>query len=223
MRAAVLFSGGKDSTLALYMAKQEGIGIKYLVTVFPKNSESYMFHYPNVELTRLQAKSMGIPIITTATKGEKEKELKDLEKMLKSVKNDIDCVISGAVESTYQKSRIDKICEKLNLRSFAPLWHKNPEELWTSCLDNGFKVMMTAVACEGLDKSWLGRIIDKMEFEKLKRLSEKFRFHLSGEGGEFETLVIDCPMFKKPLKVEKTRTEFDDKTSSGFLIIEKAD
>jgi len=221
MRAAVLFSGGKDSTLALYETLQHGFEIKFLVSVFTRSSESYMFHYPNIELTRVQAKSMGIPIITKVTAGKKELELIDLEHALKSVKDQIDCVVSGAVASEYQKSRIDKICGKLKLRSSAPLWHKDPLGLWEMCLDSGFRVMITAVACDGLDKRWLGKVIDKQNFRDLKRLSEKYRFHLTGEGGEFETLVVDCPLFKRPLKVRKTRTEWDDKTNSGLLIIEK--
>ena len=89
------------------------------------------------------------------------------------------------------------------------------------CLDNGFRVMITAVACEGLDKSWLGRIIDEDSFKELEKLSERYRFHLGGEGGEFETLVVDCPLFSKPLKTIKTRTEWDGETSSGFLMIEE--
>lgn len=221
MRVAILFSGGKDSTLAVYEVLQAGYDVKYLISVFPRSRESYMFHYPNIELTGQQAKSMGIPIITRTTEGEKERELHDLEEALKPIKDKIDCVISGAVASEYQLSRVDKICKKLNLKSFAPLWHKDPLDLWRMCLDNGFKIMITAVACEGLDKSWLGKIINEDNFKELKHLSEKYRFHLSGEGGEFETLVVDCSLFRKALKVEKTRIEWDEKTNSGFLIIEE--
>lgn len=222
MRAAILFSGGKDSTLALFEAKRKGVEIEYLVSLFPKRSDSYMFHYPNVELAKRQAELMGIPIITRTTPGEKERELLDLEEALGSVKDKIDCVISGAIASEYQKSRIDRICKKLKLRSFAPLWHRDPLELWRMCLDNGFRVMITAVACEGLDKSWLGRVIDEGSFKELEKLSERYRFHLGFEGGEAETLVTDCPLFKKALTVGKTRKEWDEETDSGHLLIEKA-
>ena len=219
MRAAVLFSGGKDSTLAAYEAKQSGFDIRYLVSIMPKSKESYMFHHPNIELTKIQAKMMGIPIITRATAGEKEIELRDLELALESIKGGIDCVVSGAVASEYQKKRVDSVCGRLGLRSHAPLWHRDPLEMWRFCLDNGFKIMITGVACDGLGKEWLGRIIDEHGLDELKRLSEKFRFHPSGEGGEFETLVIDCPMFKKGMKIERKEIEWDEKTDSGMMVI----
>ncbi len=221
MRAAVLFSGGKDSTLALYEAKRAGFDIKHLVSIFPKSKESYMFHHPNVGLTRVQAGCMGIPIITGVTDGEKEEELLDLERALGSIKKDIDCVFSGAVASEYQKSRVDRICGSLGLESKAPLWHRDPAEMWRFCLETGFRVMITAVACDGLDKSWLGRVIDRESFDELMQLSGRYRFHLGGEGGEFETLVTDCPLFNKPLSILKSRKEWDSKTGSGLLVIEK--
>lgn len=221
MRAAILFSGGKDSTLAAYEARQSGFDIRYLVSILPKSKESYMFHHPNIELTKIQAKLMGIPIITRATEGEKEIELGDLEEALESIKESIDCVVSGAVASEYQKNRVDSICGKLGLKSQAPLWHRDPLEMWRFCLDNGFKVMITAVACDGLGKQWLGMVIDDQNLKELQSLSDRHRFHLGGEGGEFETLVIDCPLFKKPMDVNESRIEWDNKTNSGYLIIEE--
>jgi len=220
MRAAVLFSGGKDSTLALYEALRKGYDVKYLLTVFPESKESYMFHYPNIEITRKQAKSAGIPLKTGDTKGEKEKELEDLERLIESVKNEIDTIVSGAIASEYQKSRVDKICDKFKLKSFAPLWKRDPLILWKTCLDNGFKVMITSVACEGLGKEWLGRMITSDNFEELKKLSKRYRFHIGGEGGEFETLVLDCPVFKKRINVVKARKDWHD--DSGVYEIEKA-
>ena len=219
MRAAVLFSGGKDSTLALFEAKRKGMDVQCLVSLFPEISDSYMFHYPNIELTKKQAELMGIEIITRHTSGEKERELSDLEEALKSIKDGVDGVISGAIASEYQRSRVEKVCKKLGLRPISPLWRREPLDLWRMCLDNGFKVMITAVACEGLDKSWLGRIIDEGSLKELMKLSDRYGFHLGGEGGEFETLVVDCPLFKKPLEVGKTKVEWDEKTASGHLTI----
>ncbi|MBN2330877.1 MAG: diphthine--ammonia ligase [Candidatus Aenigmarchaeota archaeon] len=219
MRAAVLFSGGKDSALAAYEARQAGLEIRYLVSIMPESNESYMFHHPNIELTRVQAGLMGIPIITRATRGEKEVELLDLELALQSIRKGIDSVVSGAVASEYQKKRVDMVCGKLGLRSHAPLWHRDPLGLWRSCLDNGFRVMITAVACDGLDRRWLGKVIDEEGLAKLRKLSERHRFHLGGEGGEFETLVIDCPLFKKGMKIERKGIEWDEKTNSGMLAV----
>ena len=221
MKAAVLFSGGKDSTLALYEVLKKGWEVKYLVTIEPESRESYMFHHPNVGFTKMQAESMGIPIMTGKTPGLKEKELSDLERVLKKIKNNIECLVSGAIASNYQKSRVDMICKKLGLESVAPLWQMDPEELWKSAIERGFEIIITAVACDGLEKDWLGKKIDEKNFEKLKSLSKKYRFHLGGEGGEFETFVLNGPIFKKPLKIVKSRTEWDNKTKSGYLVFEK--
>jgi len=221
MKAAVLFSGGKDSTLALHLAMKEGHDIVCLLSMIPESKESYMFHHPNAEFTIVQAESMGIPIITKKTKGEKEKELKDLENLIGSVKGEVGCIVSGAIASEYQKSRIEKICKKLGLKSVTPLWHKDPEEVWKTALDEGFEIMIAAVACDGLGKDWLGKTIDRKSLSELKKLSEKHRFHLGGEGGEFETFVLDGPVFKRPLEVRKGRAEWDSKTKSGYFVIEE--
>jgi diphthine-ammonia ligase len=220
MDAAVLFSGGKDSTLALYKAMSEGWNVKYLVSIFPESSESYMFHYPNVELTRMQAEAIGIPIITKATTGKKEKELEDLEGALASIKDEINAVVSGALASEYQKSRIDRICRSLGLKSHAPLWKRDPGGLWRFALVEGFEIIITGVACEGLGKEWLGRVIDEQSFEELKNLSGKYNFHLGFEGGEAETFVLNCPIFKKSVKIVKARKKWHG--DSGFYLIEKA-
>lgn len=223
MRAAVLFSGGKDSTLALFHSMQSGLEIKYLITLFPATNESYMFHHPNIKITKKLAKLIGLPIITRITSGEKEKELEDLESVLEPLKKDIDCVITGAIASEYQKSRIDKICKKLHLNTFSPLWHWDAMRLWKMCLDNKFKVMITAVCCDGLGKDWLGEVITENNLRELDALSKKFKFHLGGEGGEFETFVTDCPLYKNPLKIKERTISWDEKTGSGFLTIKKTE
>jgi len=201
MRLACLFSGGKDSTYALYLILKEGHDVKYLVSVFPESSESYMFHYPMIERTKEQAESIGIKHVIVRTKGEKEKELDDLKKALGKL--DIDGLFSGAIASTYQKSRIDRIAKELGIVSLAPLWHKDQESLLKEQIDAGFEIIITHVAAEGLDRSWVGRRIDYKAFEELKKIRDKHKINISGEGGEFETLVLNCPLFSHPLKVPK--------------------
>jgi len=201
MRLACLFSGGKDSTYALYLILKQGHKVSYLVSVFPESSESYMFHYPMIEKTIEQAASMGIEQIIVRTKGEKEKELGDLRKALSRL--DIDGVVSGAIASSYQKSRIDKIAKELGIASLAPLWHRDQEGLLKEQIDAGFEMIITHVAAQGLDGSWVGRKIDYKAFEELKKIRDKYKINISGEGGEFETLVLNCPLFSHPLKVPK--------------------
>jgi predicted ATP pyrophosphatase (TIGR00289 family) len=220
MKLATLFSGGKDSTFALYKAMEERHEIKYLVTIFPERQDSWMFHYPCLELTKLQAESLGIKQIVGKTKGEKEKELDCLKDILSKLK-DIDGVVSGALASNYQKQRVDKICEELGLKSIAPLWQRDQEEILkeeTSIFD----VIITAVAADGFDASWLGRKIDGKTIEDLKKLKEKFGINIAAEGGEFETFVLDAPVFKKKIEIKSFEKKWDNKTNSGYIEVKSA-
>ncbi len=207
MRLGVLYSGGKDSTLALYLAKGYGYEVSCLISLISENKDSYMFHTPSISKTKLQASAMGIPIILQKTKGKKEIELNDLEDAIKIAikKYKINGIVTGAVESVYQSSRIQKICDKLKLECFNPLWQKDQFELLEDLIKNRFEIIITSVAAFPLDKSWLGRKIDRKFVEDMKILNEKCKINPAGEGGEFETFVLNCPMFKKRLKVRGFR------------------
>jgi len=204
MKAGVLFSGGKDSTYSAYLAKKKGHKLICLISVFSENKESYMFHTPSINKTIKQAEIMDLPIVTQKTKGKKEEELKDLEKAIKKAKDKykIDVVVTGTIGSIYQASRIQKICDKLNLKCFNPLWHKDEISYLKELLKDNFRVIITGVFAYPLDKNWLGREINKKFIKDVKVLEKKYKIHSAGEGGEFETFVLDCPLFKKPLKVK---------------------
>ncbi|MEM3074563.1 MAG: diphthine--ammonia ligase [Candidatus Pacearchaeota archaeon] len=203
MKLALLFSGGKDSTYAGYIALKLGYKISCLISIISENPDSYMFHTPKIGLTKKQAKLMDIPIISKKTKGEKEIELKDLEYAIKrAIKYyNIEGVITGAIESTYQASRIQEICDKLNIECFNPLWQKDQIQLLKELLKNKFEIIITKVAAEGLSKEYIGRKLDKKLIEELKYLQEKYKINPAGEGGEFETIVVNCPIFKSKMKV----------------------
>ena len=203
MKVGILFSGGKDSTLATYLAKKNNYDISCLITIFSENKESYMFHTPSISKTKQQAKAMKIPIIVQKTKGEKEIELRDLEKAMRKAKKDfkIEGIVTGAVESVYQASRIQKICDKIGLECFNPLWQKPQFEILEDLLSDKFKVILTGVFAYPFTKKWLGREINKKFINEIKDLNKKYKISPAGEGGEFETFVLDCPLFKKPLEI----------------------
>ncbi len=203
-KCGVLFSGGKDSVYSAYLAKKKGYELACLISIFSKNKESYMFHTPSISRTKEQAKVMELPLIIQKTKGEKEEELKDLEKTIKLAKDkyNINAVVSGALASNYQRLRIENICKKLNLKSITPLWHKDEIEYLNELVNNNFKVIITGVFAYPLNKSWLGRIINKEFIDEVQILKQKYKIHPAGEGGEFETFVLDCPLFEKPLEVK---------------------
>lgn len=221
MKLAVLFSGGKDSTFTVYKALQEGHQVRYLISLISENPASYMFHYPNIHLTKIQAENIGIPIITKKTKGQKEKELEDIKSALNKIKHEIDCVGAGALASKYQYDRVSNICKEMGLQTYTPCWMQDDEEHWKEILGAGFEVIITGVAAGGLGKEWLGRKIGLEELGELKKIKEKNKIHLAGEGGEFESLVLDCPLFKKKIEIKKSHVIWDEKTQSGRLVIEE--
>lgn len=204
MKLAALFSGGKDSTFAAYLAKKERHEILCLISIFSENKESYMFHTPSIERVKQQSEVMNIPILIQKTEGKKEAELQDLEKVIKEAKEkySIEGIVTGAVKSVYQASRIQKICDKLDLECFNPLWQKDEFEYLEELIKNNFKIIITGVSAYPLGKSWLGRTINKEFIKDVKELYEKYKIHPAGEGGEFETLVLSCPIFNKPLKIK---------------------
>lgn len=216
MNVAVLFSGGKDSTYALYLALNEGLNVKTLLSINPLRDDSYMFHKPCIELASLQADCIGIPIIEETVSGVKEKEVKELERVLACL--DVEGIVSGAVESQYQKTRIEKVCANLGLKSFSPLWQKNPSTLLTDILSDGFEVMVVGVAAQGLDDAWLGRIISSQDIKLLEDLEKKFGVHICGEGGEYETFVVDGPIFTKKIRVEDSEKKWDGQRGSLIII-----
>jgi diphthine-ammonia ligase len=219
MEIAALFSGGKDSVMAVWDSIRNGHNVKYLITMISENPESYMFHYPNVECTSQQAASMGIPHIFMNTKGEKEKELEDLRKAVARVRDEVSCLAAGGLASNYQRNRIRAIADAFGLKMLAPFWNMGSSDYWDLILSSGFKVIITGVACEGLGKEWLGRVIDRDSLKELKKLAVKHGFHLAGEGGEFETFVLDGPIFSKRLEVKASETVWD--RDSGFYLIKK--
>ena len=205
MKLGILFSGGKDSIYSAFLSKKLGHQISCLISIFSENKESYMFHTPSIEQTKKQANVMEIPIIIQKTNGKKEVELKDLENAIKLAKQKykIQGVVTGAIKSVYQSSRIQKICNKLNLECFNPLWQKDENEYLNELIKNKFKVILTGVFAYPLDESWLGKEIDKKFVNEIKELNKKYKISLVGEGGEFETFVLDCPLFKKELKISE--------------------
>jgi asparagine synthase (glutamine-hydrolysing) len=201
MRVGVLFSGGKDSTYAAWLARKEGHEIECLITLVSENEASFMFHTPAIKLAKKQAMLMNIPIIVRETKGEKELELRDLQRAIEKakIKYNLQGIVTGALASDYQASRIIEICKQFKLESINPLWHKNQLDLLRDLVKSKFEVIISGVAAFPLDRKWIGRKIDEKFILEVEKLAEKYKLNPAGEGGEFESLVISCPLFKKKL------------------------
>lgn len=216
----VLFSSGKDSAYAAWVMQKQNYPIRCLITMKSRNPDSYMFHTPNIDLALLQAKAMQIPIIVQETAGEKEKELADLKKAIERAKKEygIEGVVTGALYSNYQRERIEKICDSLGLKIFSPLWHMNQEKEMRQLVSEGFEVILSSIAAEGLDKGWLGRKLTDRDINKLLALHKKIGFHVAGEGGEFESLVLDGPMFKKKIAVTDSEVVEESENVARFVV-----
>lgn len=218
MNVAALFSGGKDSSFALRLVEEAGHEITYLVTLVSENPESYMFHTINNHLTCLQAKCMRKKLITGRTTGIKEKELLDLKLTLEPL--DIQGIVSGAIASTYQKKRINQICRDLDLIHLSPLWQRERISLVKEMLENGMKIIISAVAAQGLDDRILGKPLDYPMLNRLLKLNERYGIDICGEGGEYESMVLDAPWFEKEIIIEEAIKTWDG--ISGRYIINKA-
>jgi len=202
MKLAVLFSGGKDSTFAIYRAQKQGHEIVCLLSIFPKSEESHLLHHPNMKWTSLQSQSMNIPQLTmNSSSDNSDDELITLGDLLCTAKEqfNIQGLIHGGIKSKFQKEKFEAVCSKFNLISIAPLWNSEPLQYMNDLLDSNFEFIMTTVSSEGLNDSWLGKFISKSDVNVLKNLSEKYGFNLNFEGGEAETFVIDCPLFSNSI------------------------
>jgi len=145
-------------------------------------------------------------------------ELEDLKRLLATL--DVDGVVSGAISSQYQKKRIDKVCQELNLKSIAPLWQESPIKLLKEIIKLNFETVIVGVYALGFDQSWLGRNLNSTTLSDLIKLNEKYKVSLVGDGGEYETLVLDAPFFKKRIQLLQTEKVWED--HSGYLLVKKA-
>ena len=212
MKLAALFSGGKDSTYSIYKAKQMGHDVRCLITVFPKSANSHLLHFPNIKLTKLQSETLKIPQIASTLKSdESSEEMNVLKTLLEKAKLDfqIDGLVHGGISSEFQKKSFEKICEENNLNIITPLWGINPREYMDSLLNSNFKFILTSVSSDGLDETWLGKIISEDDVSLLSNLSSKYGFNLNFEGGEAETFVTDCPLYSHPIMINKSQTIWD--------------
>ncbi len=219
MKVAALFSGGKDSAYAIYIAQQWGWEVDHLISIIPEAGESYMFHVPNISLTDQLSECLDIPLSKAVTMGEEEIELEDLKELLASM--DITGLITGAIASDYQTTRINRICHDLDIKVFSPLWRKDQRMLLEDMINSGFEMMVVGVYADGMGEDWLGRMLDNDALEGLDKLSLKNRMNIAGEGGEFESLVLDGPNFERRLDILEAEKVWEG--MSGHYRIDRAE
>ena len=217
MRVAALFSGGKDSTYAAYVAMQRGWDLTHLLSIFPADRDSMLFHVPNLHVTALVAEAMRRPLVTEEAKEGEDGELAALRRIFHRV--DVDGVVVGAIASDYQHERVNRVADESGLRVFAPLWRLDPRYLIREYLAAGFEIVFSSVSAEGLDARWLGRRWDERTVEDLLTLQRSRGIHPCGEGGEFETLVLDAPFFDRRIEIVRAESRWSG-TSGVWQVVE---
>jgi ABC transporter with metal-binding/Fe-S-binding domain ATP-binding protein len=223
MRVAVAYSGGKDSTRAIYECIKAGDDVHCLLNVQPDTSESYLFHYPNARWTKLQAEALDLPLLSKEVKGGRlDEELHTFKALLDEAieKYSIDCLYTGAVASVYQKRRFEQVASELGLKCVHPLWGLSGEQILWDLIQLGFKTIVVGVSAAGLGSEWLGRVIDAAAIEDLKKVNRRYGVNLSFEGGEAETFVLDAPIFRRSIKVTSSEVFWDGYV--GFFLIRDA-
>jgi len=211
-----MFSGGKDSCYAAKYCMDKGWDAT-LIAVKPVSDEAYLWHYATVELTKLQAEAMQLPLIyVNCNEIGQKKEAKCLEPVLADLHVDA-LVLGGVGLQETQIREITKVARKFGIETIVPHAVYTSEELLTKELQDGMEIVITEVAAAGLGKEWLGKKIND-NFDRLKALSNKFGFDLLGEGGSYNTFVTDAPHFRKKIVFDNTKINWDEKTRSGHIV-----
>ena len=203
----------------------KGWEIVAMATILVDSDDSMMFQMDSSWVSGHQSKAMGVPWMPIVGHGEQEQEVRELEGGLRSgerpksveswfekrglvpptytseIPGEWDSLVVGAIRSDYQKTRIERMAHRLGVSIHTPLWHHDPEAHMRDLVAHGFSLKITSVSSGGLGEYWVGRVIDERSLGELIALSASHRFHVDGEGGEYETIVLDGPCFQYPIHV----------------------
>ncbi|XP_063765787.1 diphthine--ammonia ligase isoform X2 [Eleginops maclovinus] len=222
MKVAALISGGKDSCYNMMQCVAAGHRIVALANLRPANTDeldSYMYQTVGHQAIDLYAEAMDLPLYRriiqgssldisrnySVTEGDEVEDLYELLKLVKE-KEGVEAVSVGAILSDYQRVRVENVCLRLGLQPLAYLWRRDQESLLSEMISSDLHAILIKVAAFGLDpEKHLGKSLSDME-PYLKQLSQKYGVHICGEGGEYETFTLDCPLFKKKMVVDAAET-----------------
>ncbi len=216
MTVSALVSGGKDSVYASYLADTQGWPVDELITLRPSNADSLMFHTPNLDLVALQAAAWGkrhraIPVPN-------EGEGAELAALETALAGETGPVVVGAIASSFQWTRVLRVADRVGRRVYAPLWRVDARRVVREEIAAGLDVRLVHLAAEPLTPELLGRRLDPGLLSELERRSREVRpVNVAGEGGEYETLVVDAPFWSHRISIDSTRTATDRSTSRWIV------
>ena len=206
-RTTALVSGGKDSIYAAYLAECQGWPVHELLVMRPEDPDSWMFHTPNLDLVRWQAEAWGKALrVHPVAPGDAEAETRALEDAMRG--GGRGPVSVGAIASSFQWSRVLRAAQAVGRRLYAPLWRVDPRRVVAEEIAAGLEIRLVQVAAEPLGEDWLGERLDADRARRLTALSRsRAAVHPAGEGGEYETLVVDAPFWRSRLSIDRARIE----------------
>lgn len=211
MKALSLLSGGKDSFLAAQFATEQGFEVDTALTVIPQEF-SLMYHYPNAQKASLVASLAGMNWISV-----EENSLGD--EIRKFANAGYQALVSGAIASEYQKTRLEEMCSSAGIISYTPLWHKDQKMILEELILRNIGAMIVSVSAEGFTEADLGRVIDQEFIHDLENRNEKYGINLAGEGGEYESFVFSSG--GRSVRILSSRRIWQG--SHGYLLIDKAE
>lgn len=221
MKVAILYSGGKDSTLAIELAMQKGWEISYLLSVKPNRTDCFLYHYATVEHTKEIAKILNLKHILVKCKvADPKKEAEIVKDVVE--KNPVDAVILGGtgLQVTQIKS-IQEALLPLGVEAFPSHAEHDHDTLLKEMVEKGYKIMITQIASDGLNETWLGRTLDEDSLRDLFQRSQIFGFPAGMDGGYADTFIIYAPFFgDKEIKVLKAKRIMES-SNTGHLEIKK--
>lgn len=195
------WSGGKDGCLALYRAKQQGMDVRYLANMVSKDGKRSRSHGIRASVIKKQAEAMGINIVQQPTADE-EYEARFIEMVKGFTQEGITGGVFGDIDFNAHREWIERVCNKAGVTPYLPLWLNDQEKLLGEFIDAGFKSVVIAVKAEIFGQDVLGRVVDKKFIDFLKGMDKGVT--VCGEAGEYHTLVVDGPIFKKRLEIVKS-------------------
>lgn len=219
MTVTALVSGGKDSIYSAYLADTQGRTVDELVVLRPDDPDSMMFHTPNLDLVALQAEAWGKSFRSVPVHGRDERA--ELEALERAISGSRGWVVAGAIQSSYQWSRLLSVAARVDRRVYTPLWRTEPGRAVREEIAAGLDIRLVHLAAESLGPELLGRRLDLPLLEKLEeRSATGRRTNVAGEGGEYETAVVDAPFFRS--RLELVEVERSAGPSSSRLTVRAA-
>ncbi|MCW3996943.1 MAG: diphthine--ammonia ligase [Candidatus Bathyarchaeota archaeon] len=204
MKVVALWTGGKDSALACYKAIKGGHKVAHLVTFLWQTPSSAH----DLELIKLQSEALGIPFLWFKLEKPYFEAYKEAMIALKK-EYGIEAIVTGDISyvDSFHGSWIDEVCEDTGIKVIKPLWGLKRSEILSELLSSGFKVIFTCVKQPWFSESWLGRTMDKQSVQELGELNERYGVDMCGEIGEYHTMTLDAPLFKRAIEISHSTKE----------------